>query len=82
MTTDKTQIRHHDNPHGAYEKQLMSSAVVGKVFYVKDFRIIITKELTDISFKGRGVVLFHPFTKRFSFKQYVLLYTWVLNGKF
>lgn len=59
-----------------------ASSFNGKVFYFKNIRISINKKITDIAYDGRGVTLFHPFTKNFSFKQYKLIYTWLLKGKF
>lgn len=54
----------------------------GKVFYFRNIRVTITNKIIDIVYQGRGVTLFHPFTKGFKFKQYPLIYTWLIRGEF
>lgn len=60
------------------------SASYGKCIRLRffSFRIVINSKGIDIGNGSRGCFLFHPFTKYFSFKQYLSVYTWVIKGKY
>lgn len=55
--------------------------MTGGTFRLGKYRININRFGLDISNGMRGIFLAHPFTKHFSFKQYTLIWTWLINGK-
>jgi len=63
------------------DKHLRASAMGGKTIRFKNWWINFNKKGIDISNGMRGTFLFHPFTKHFSFKQYLGAYSWIIKGK-
>lgn len=60
---------------------MKAAQMTGKTFYLGKYRFNVNRFGFDISNQMRGIFLAHPFTKHFSFKQYGLIWTWLINGK-